>query len=467
MRKGSILVVGLVVVIFLALTVLLILAIYSQVTNNYALQQKKLLVSNVARSGAYTLAEACRNWLRAGELNLVNQLASEKREEPFPVSLPEFPGTIECSLTETSTGYVVKCTAKIGNVEDSYSLTLLKGLTFWCGIDSDGPVTFGNNLTIDGDILVRRGDLTISNNATVTGSVYLLGGTTIPTDGGTVTLGNNDVVIEGDVLAVGDISGNKATIEGDAIYAGSIDNGITVSGRKIRTTVEEVRNEIARRLDLERPPLPATPTFYATSTDATSAVKLDGNIISDSSKTYYTGDSVKNGLEVPSVLTLQIPSSGLLSIAASSLIVNSNTTINVEGTGVVMIYVENKVDVKNRLIINMATETRLLIYSNGYEDTSDSKKDKKDEDDSDDSGADSDFYFKNNLTVNGGGLYIYAPEKYVSIKNAANFNGAIVSKRLDAKNGLNFSLPPPFPMVFFDPEESETVYLTSYGSWGQ
>lgn len=446
MRKGSILVVGLVVVIFLALTVLLILAIYSQVTNNYALQQKKLLVSNVARSGAYTLAEACRKWLRAGELNLVNQLASEKREEPFPVSLPEFPGTIECSLTETSTGYVVKCTAKIGNVEDSYSLTLLKGLTFWYGIDSDGPVTLENNLTIDGDILVRRGDLTIGNNSIVKGSVYLLGGTTIRPDGGNVTLGNN-ATVTGDVLAVGDISGNKATIEGDAIYAGGIDNGITVSRRKIRTSVEEVRNEIARRLDLERPPLPAAPSFFPSP-----AVPLAGNTISDSSKTYYTEDNVDKGLVVSNVtLTFRIPSDGVLSIAATNLYLGNNTTINIEGEGIVMIYVKDKI-YANQLTINMSENTRLLIYSNGYEDASDSSED---------------FYFKNGLTVSGGGLYIYAPEKYVSIKNAANFNGAIVSKRLDAKNGLNFSLPPPFPMVFFDPEESETVYLTSYGSWGQ
>ncbi|MBC7123982.1 MAG: hypothetical protein H5T94_12240, partial [Pseudothermotoga sp.] len=92
MKKGSVLVVSLVVVIFLALTVLLVLAIYGQLTSNYALQQKRLLVSNVAKSAAYTMAETVKKWFTDGRKDLVENLAAT----PTYLSLPEFRGTIIC-----------------------------------------------------------------------------------------------------------------------------------------------------------------------------------------------------------------------------------------------------------------------------------------------------------------------------------------------------------------------------------
>ena len=454
MREGSVLVVSLVVVIFLALTVLLVLAIYAQVTNNYVLQQKKLLVSNVAKSAAYTMAETVKKWFTDGRNDLVQNLAAA----PTSLSLPEFRGTVECSVTPISNGYEIRCKARLDKVEDSYSLTLdlLGGLTFPYGIDSDGPVTLGNNVTIAGDILLRRGDLKVGNGALLQGSVYLMGGNSIPIDGGSFFLGQ-DAVVERDVLAVGNVAGAtggaKATIQGSAMVAGSIDKNITVQGTKTTASVADVRDEISRRLDTNKPPLPVTPPFFPSS-----AIKLTGTVISETDRTYYT-TTVEGGLSVSNVtLTLRIPSTGLLSIAVTNLDLGNHTTINIEGEGIAMIYVRDKLDA-NQLTINMGEKTRLLIYSNGSENVNDRQED---------------FYFKNGLSVSSGGLYIYAPEKYVNVENAPdqstpNINGAIVAKNINMKNSLNLVVPMPLP-VEFDPTASGTVYYglyASYRSWGQ
>jgi len=373
----------------------------------------------------------------------------------FEISLPEFHGLLQCSLNSTSTGYIVRCVAKLDNVEDSYSLklSLLGGLTFPYGIDSNAPVALGNNVTISGDILLRRGNLGIGNNTVVTGSVYLMGGTESPPDGGTVTLANN-VVIERDVLAVGRVTGSGATVKGNVIYADSIDSGITVRGEKIKMSADRIREEISKRVNIDKPPLPVTPRFFPTE-----AVKLDGRTISASDRTYYTGNSPENGLAVSNTtLTLSIPSSGLLSIAVTKLDLGNNTMINIEGNGTVMIYVRDTL-YANQLTINMNENTRLLLYSNGYEDTKN---------------KDADFYLRNGVSVPKGGLHIYAPEKYVNIENAPNLstpniNGAIVAKSIDVNNGLNFVMPLPLP-VEFDPTATGTIYYglyASYGGWGQ
>ncbi len=448
MRKGSVLVVSLVVVIFLALTVLLVLAIYAQVTNNYALQQKKLLVSNVAKSAAYTMAETVVKWFAEGKNDLVQNLAAA----PTSLSLPEFRGVIECSVSQISNEYKIRCTARLDGVEDSYSLTLqlLGGLTFKRAIDTVTMDVKNNNLNIVGDVLVRRGSLDTGNNSTITGDVYL-------TDG-TLTLGNNSVV-EKDVLAVGNITGS-GTIRRNVIVTGTVQSAVTVLGDKTENASSAyVREEISRRIDTSEPPLPATPTFFPNP-----AVKLTGTVISETERTYYT-TTVEDGLSIDDkTLTLKIPSDGTLWFAVKKLNFRNNVTIEVEGNGVVMIYVEDDITAGNKLDIkpkpNTQSQFRLLIYSN----------------------KPGSFDFGNKLSVGkGGGFYIYAPEKTVRIGNSPNQSkvdvyGAIVANRIEVQNNLYLALPeltsetqiPWFPTISFDSAETgQYGTYVKYRSWGQ
>ncbi|WP_448516404.1 DUF7305 domain-containing protein [Pseudothermotoga sp.] len=442
------LVVSLVVVIFLALTVLLVLAIYAQVTNNYALQQKKLLVSNVAKSAAYTMAETVVKWFAEGKNDLVQNLAAA----PTSLSLPEFRGVIECSVSQISNEYKIRCTARLDGVEDSYSLTLqlLGGLTFKRAIDTVTMDVKNNNLNIVGDVLVRRGSLDTGNNSTITGDVYL-------TDG-TLTLGNNSVV-EKDVLAVGNITGS-GTIRRNVIVTGTVQSAVTVLGDKTENASSAyVREEISRRIDTSEPPLPATPTFFPNP-----AVKLTGTVISETERTYYT-TTVEDGLSIDDkTLTLKIPSDGTLWFAVKKLNFRNNVTIEVEGNGVVMIYVEDDITAGNKLDIkpkpNTQSQFRLLIYSN----------------------KPGSFDFGNKLSVGkGGGFYIYAPEKTVRIGNSPNQSkvdvyGAIVANRIEVQNNLYLALPeltsetqiPWFPTISFDSAETgQYGTYVKYRSWGQ
>ncbi len=448
MREGSVLVVSLVVVIFLALTVLLVLAIYAQVTNNYALQQKKLLVSNVAKSAAYTMAETVVKWFAEGKNDLVQNLAAA----PTSLSLPEFRGVIECSVSQISNEYKIRCTARLDGVEDSYSLTLqlLGGLTFKRAIDTVTMDVKNNNLNIVGDVLVRRGSLDTGNNSTITGDVYL-------TDG-TLTLGNNSVV-EKDVLAVGNITGS-GTIRRNVIVTGTVQSAVTVLGDKTENASSAyVREEISRRIDTSEPPLPATPTFFPNP-----AVKLTGTVISETERTYYT-TTVEDGLSIDDkTLTLKIPSDGTLWFAVKKLNFRNNVTIEVEGNGVVMIYVEDDIKSGNNLDIvpksGTQSQFRLLIYSN----------------------KPGSFDFGNKLSVGkGGGFYIYAPEKTVRIGNSPNQSkvdvyGAIVANRIEVQNNLYLALPeltsetqiPWFPTISFDSAETgQYGTYVKYRSWGQ
>ncbi|WP_448535394.1 DUF7305 domain-containing protein [Pseudothermotoga sp.] len=442
---------SLVVVIFLALTVLLVLAIYAQVTNNYALQQKKLLVSNVAKSAAYTMAETVKKWFTDGRNDLVQNLAAA----PTSLSLPEFRGTVECSVTSILNGYKIRCTARLDGVEDSYSLTLqlLGGLTFRRAIDTVTMDVKNNNLKIVGDVLVRQGSLDTGNNSIITGDVYLTNGT--------LTLGNNSFV-ERDVLAVGNVTGN-GTIRRHAIVTGTVGSGVTVLGDKTENASSAyVREEISRRIDTSEPPLPATPTFFPNP-----AVKLTGTVISESNQTYYTGSATENGLSIGNneTLTLKIPSDGVLSFAVKKLNFGNNVTIEVEGNGVVMIYVEDDITAGNKLDIipkpNTQSQFRLLIYSN----------------------KPGSFDFGNKLSVGrGGGFYIYAPEKSVKIGNSPNQSevdvyGAIVANRIEVQNNLYLALPdnPPgtqipwFPIRFDSSATATGPYgsYVEYRSWGQ
>ncbi|WP_448522065.1 DUF7305 domain-containing protein [Pseudothermotoga sp.] len=442
------LVVSLVVVIFLALTVLLVLAIYAQVTNNYALQQKKLLVSNVAKSAAYTMAETVVKWFAEGKNDLVQNLAAA----PTSLSLPEFRGVIECSVSQISNEYKIRCTARLDGVEDSYSLTLqlLGGLTFKRAIDTVTMDVKNNNLNIVGDVLVRRGSLDTGNNSTITGDVYL-------TDG-TLTLGNNSVV-EKDVLAVGNITGS-GTIRRNVIVTGTVQSAVTVLGDKTENASSAyVREEISRRIDTSEPPLPATPTFFPNP-----AVKLTGTVISETERTYYT-TTVEDGLSIDDkTLTLKIPSDGTLWFAVKKLNFRNNVTIEVEGNGVVMIYVEDDIKSGNNLDIvpksGTQSQFRLLIYSN----------------------KPGSFDFGNKLSVGkGGGFYIYAPEKTVRIGNSPNQSkvdvyGAIVANRIEVQNNLYLALPeltsetqiPWFPTISFDSAETgQYGTYVKYRSWGQ
>ncbi|WP_448522781.1 DUF7305 domain-containing protein [Pseudothermotoga sp.] len=454
MRQGSVLVASLVVVIFLALTVLLVLAIYAQVTNKYALQQKKLLVSNVAKSAAYTMAETVKKWFTDGRNDLVQSLAAA----PTSLSLPGFRGTIECSFTSIPDGYQryrIRCTARLDGVEDSYSLTLdlRGGLTFKRAIDTVTMDVKNNNLKITGDVLVRQGSLDTGNNSTITGDVYL--------NSGTLTLGNNSVV-DGNVLAVGNVTGS-GTIRRNAIVTGAIGSGVTVLGDKTENaSTTYVLDEISRRIDTSEPPLPATPTFFPNP-----AVKLTGTVISQSNQTYYTGNGPGNGLSIGNneTLTLRIPSDGRLWFAVKKLIIRNNATIEVEGNGVVMIYVEDDIESGNKLDIvpKLGTQSqfRLLVYSN----------------------RPGTFDFGNRLFVGeGGGFYIYAPEKTVKIGNSPNQSevdvyGAIVANKIEVQNNLYLKLPdnpsgaqiPWFPIRFDSSATGTGQYgsYVEYGSWGQ
>uniref|UniRef100_A0A832MNV0 Polymer-forming cytoskeletal protein n=1 Tax=Pseudothermotoga hypogea TaxID=57487 RepID=A0A832MNV0_9THEM len=490
MREGSVLVVSLVVVIFLALTVLLVLAIYAQVTNNYALQQKKLLVSNVAKSAAYTMAETVKKWFTDGRNDLVQNLASA----PTSLSLPEFRGTIECSLIPISNGYEVKCKAILDKVEDSYSLALILrgGLTFRYAIDTVTMEVNNNNLKIVGDVLVRDGSLGTGNNSTVTGNVYLMNGSlsigensvvtgnvylmngSLNIDNNSTITGNvylangsltmkNNSVVEEDVLAIGNVTGT-GTIRRNAVVTGTIESGVTVLGDKTENASSTyVLDEISRRVNTSpptSPPLPATPTFFPNP-----AVKLTDTVISESNRTYYTGSATENGLSIDDkTLTLRIPSDGELSFAVKKLNFGNNVTIEVEGNGVVMIYVEDDITAGNKLDIipkpNTQSQFRLLIYSN----------------------KPGSFDFGNKLSVGkGGGFYIYAPEKSVKIGNSPNQSkvdvyGAIVAKEIKVQNNLYLALPeltsetqiPWFPTISFDSAETgQYGSYVEYRSWGQ
>jgi len=154
----------------------------------------------------------------------------------------------------------------------------------------------------------------------------------------------------------------------------------------------------------------------------------------------------------------------------------NNVTIEVEGNGVVMIYVEDDITAGNKLDIipkpNTQSQFRLLIYSN----------------------KPGSFDFGNNLSVGkGGGFYIYAPEKSVKISNSPNDDpndnpnnspnqkkvdvyGAIVAKEIEVQNNLYLALPeltsetqiPWFPTISFDSAETgQYGSYVEYRSWGQ
>uniref|UniRef100_A0A832MPD9 DUF7305 domain-containing protein n=1 Tax=Pseudothermotoga hypogea TaxID=57487 RepID=A0A832MPD9_9THEM len=400
--------------------------------------------------------------------------------------MPEFRGTIECSLIPISNGYEVKCKAILDKVEDSYSLALILrgGLTFRYAIDTVTMEVNNNKLKIVGDVLVRNGSLDTGNNSTVTGNVYLMNGSLDITNNSTVTgsvyLANgnltmkNNSVVEEDVLAVGNVTGT-GTIRRNAVVTGTIESGVTVLGDKTENASSAyVLDEISRRVNISpptSPPLPATPTFFPNP-----AVKLTGTVISETDRTYYT-TTVEGGLSVSNVtLTLRIPSTGLLSIAVTNLDLGNHTTINIEGEGIAMIYVRDKLDA-NQLTINMGEKTRLLIYSNGSENVNDRQED---------------FCFKNGLSVSSGGFYIYAPEKSVKIGNSPNDDrndnpnnspnqkkvdvyGAIVAKEIEVQNNLYLALPdnPPgtqipwFPIRFDSSATGPYGSYVEYRSWGQ
>ncbi len=177
MMKGSILVVTLVIVIFLSLTVIMMLTLYSQLVSNYTMQQKRLLVSNVAKSGAYTLASYLIN-----RREVIDQL----RGKTFAARLPEFRGEVTYQLSGDDP-ITLRCTARLDNVSDTYSLTFRVSpleIYFPEGLVIQGSAYFYPNMTVNGDVIyLGSQDLSIPNNVTINGNLYV--------SQANVVLGNN------------------------------------------------------------------------------------------------------------------------------------------------------------------------------------------------------------------------------------------------------------------------------------
>jgi len=182
MRNGSILVVSLLSLLFLMLIVMFLLELQSQLVRNFTLQRQRLLVSNVARSGAFTLAEYLLSDQRR-----IGDLIDGNGTRSFSASLPEFDkegGVIRYEVIRSDTDLSITCEASLGSVSERYTLKLSQHDVRFTFASVDGSITAHNNMKIKGDVVVSNGVLKAHQNAQIHGDVFLKNGSV---DGVSVT----------------------------------------------------------------------------------------------------------------------------------------------------------------------------------------------------------------------------------------------------------------------------------------
>ncbi|MBC7117317.1 MAG: hypothetical protein H5T93_09860 [Pseudothermotoga sp.] len=174
MKNGSVLVISLLLLLFLMLIVTFLLELHSQLVRNLTLQRQRLLVSNVARSGAFTLAEYL-----SSDQRRIGDLIDGNGTTSFSASLPEFDeegGVIRYEVTRSDTDLSITCEASLGSVSERYTLKLSQRDVRFTFASVEGSITAHNNMTIKGDVVVSNGVLKAHRNAEIHGNVFLKNG---------------------------------------------------------------------------------------------------------------------------------------------------------------------------------------------------------------------------------------------------------------------------------------------------
>ncbi|MCS7174584.1 DUF7305 domain-containing protein [Pseudothermotoga sp.] len=421
MKKGSVLIVTLTIVIFLSLTIIMMLALYSQLINNYSMQQKRLMVSNVAKSGAYVLADHYVKLLRQNP-SLANNLNVD-----LTASLKEFPGRIEYKVRSDGNYITITCIATLNdqNVSDNYSLRLKKmgGLSFGAALVSNTTVEITNNGIINGDVEILQGDLRLENNTAVKGTAY----------------------VKGNIVSIGGGGRSKPVIEEDAYAGGSIDtSGVVIKGRAYpnQNPVPFPSQYAYGGFPLPSPPPEASSAVI--SPDPTSS----GIVISRSGN--YGNITIENNKR----LTFDT-SAGELSIYVSNIYTSTRAEIVVKGGRRVKVYFANNIgpqdNVNNQVTVRVEDGSQILFYS----------------------ASNGSMTFKNGFQVEvqppntKGAVFIYAPNATFEVQNNFTLFGAIITKSFiglkNKLNNLNLTFADPgsdFPIDFLNP-----VY--TYGGWSK
>lgn len=372
MRKGSVLVVTLVIVIFLSLTVIMMLALYSQLVNNYTLQQKKLLVSNVAKSGAYTLASYLIN-----RREIINQLMNKT----FTARLPEFRGEVTYQLSG-SDPLTLRCTARLDNVSDTYSLTFRVSpseIYFPEGLVVQGSAYFYPNMIVNGDVIYLGSQtLNIPNNVTINGNLYV--------SQASVVLGNN-VSITGTIyLPKGATLQKPDSLQVNVVYADFFDQPAEY-------------------------PLPYIPPINWSSLPNLT-VPNNGTATISATVVYY------NEIVVNQRGVLTILANSDVKIYVNKITLRQNADLRIVGNGKVDIYFKESLWFNENS--NLITRTKVVFAS------------------------DSAVQIRFDCNFSGSqNVYVYAPATNLVIKNNALFQGAAIVKDGYIRNNAVFIGPQP------------------------
>lgn len=408
MNKGSVLVVTLVVVVFLFMSLTLIISIYNQIINNYSSQQKRLLVSNVARSGAYVLAD----YYVKNPDKVPAQILSD-----LNATLPEFSGQIKYTIIPATRDLTIKYTASLESFEDTYSLRLVKSGSLYLGaaLISKNTLEIENNGKIDGDVEVLNGDLILNNNVQIVGNVY----------------------VKGKIVSAKGGGGSRPIIRKNAYAGGSIDEDVNVYGTKYpnQNPVPFPSQAMNQSFPLPNPPPEKNQPVKSIPSD--SVVRQSGN---------YGDITIQNKNKI-----VFDTSNGDLSIYAKNIYFDNQGTIEVTGSGKVKIYFENNVgplgNANNQVTIDIKNGSQILLYSAG-------------------SGT---MSFKNGLEVKveentNGALFIYAPKVTLNVQNNFVLKGALITDNLTGGNNLNLSFISPGDNLF--PIDLEPLTYR-YGGWSK
>lgn len=217
MKKGSVLVITLGVIVVLFLISIFVISIVQHKLKSYEVLQKQLLTYNMARSSGYALFD-----LLTKKPNFENYFTTISTRVYF--DLPDFKGTSYCELSEIQgMSATVTCTAELDGIKNSQKLKFKRYLmTFALAVDNFFEV--GNNTTIYGDILIS--EKAYEEASDVINNITFVNGTYYITDkiGETIQSTPGDFPSQGSII-IGDNESTTITSQGTVVHYDEISIG--------------------------------------------------------------------------------------------------------------------------------------------------------------------------------------------------------------------------------------------------
>jgi type II secretory pathway pseudopilin PulG len=395
-------------------------------------QAKSMQAYYLARSGIVAVAE----WIKAHP-DKASELI-DKTSSPVHLKNGSV-GTVEVSVEATdngliivSTGYVVTHTTPPSTAVETLRLFLTKqeGFTFNKAIIVD-TLSLSNGVAIPGDVEVRRGALNLPNSTLISGNLEVNGNLTMSNtariDGSVEASGDvsmsNTAEINGSLEANGNLTmSNNSEIDGDVKVTGSIElnNSAKITGKQI-----EHSTPVSLLLSTSPDPVPPSELEkmgYLSLWNKNKTINASGE---------YSGMSIGKG-----TLTFDTSNGDITIVVDGDVDLNNGAEFVIEGNHKVIFFAKS-FSVSTKASVNADGKTKNFLLCSSQE---------------------GNITFSNNSTFNG---YIYAPRSIVSISNKFNFKGAIISRRADISNNVNFE-PASMPVPLSD-SASEINFVE--GSW--